>query len=74
MFRVLSSSTMHASIAAWARGCSYSRRRTGDSSLRITASELKVDARRRWSFVSLFVALAQALLPNSCAKAECGIK
>ena len=47
---------------------------TGDSSLRIMASELKVDARRRWSFTSLFEVVAPALLPKSCAKAGCGMK
>ena len=41
--------------------------------MRIMARELKVDARRRWSFTSLFEVVAPALLPKSCAKAGCGI-
>ena len=40
--------------------------------MRIMASELKVDARRRWSFTSLLEAVAPALLPKSCANAGCG--
>ena len=40
--------------------------------MRIMARELKVDARRRWSFTSLFEVVAPALLPKSCAKAGCG--